>query len=155
MIVDVLWEFARVMPAQLPAKFPPRLEDACYFLRKDLKSGYHQVQLKEGDKLKMACEIEFLIHLIGKGSVRMDPSKVKAIRNWIASKGVPQLTAFRGLANYNWKFIKGFFRLAAPLTNLLKKDVKWMWTDRCQRALDELKSTISSEPDGHLVAYES
>ncbi|XP_078446358.1 uncharacterized protein LOC144715301 [Wolffia australiana] len=47
------------------------------------------------------------------------------------------------------------------------KDVKWQWTDRCQRAFDKLKSAVSSEPvlrlpkfnkpyeDEHPVAYES
>ncbi|XP_078436602.1 putative mitochondrial protein AtMg00860 [Wolffia australiana] len=97
----------------------------------------------------------------------MDPSKVKAIRNWTEPKRVPQLRSFLCLASYYQMFIEGFSRLVDPLMDLLKNDVKWQWTDWCQRAFDKLKGAVSSKPvlrlpkfnkpyeDGHPVAYES
>ncbi|XP_078446577.1 putative mitochondrial protein AtMg00860 [Wolffia australiana] len=87
--------------------------------------------------------------------------------NWTEPKGVPQLRSFLGFANYYQKLIKCFSRLAAPLTDLLRKHVKWQWIDQCQRAFDKLKSAVSSElvlqlpkfnkpyKDIHPVAYKS
>ncbi|XP_078436413.1 uncharacterized protein LOC144707172 [Wolffia australiana] len=48
-------------------------------------------------------EIKFLGHLVRKGSVRMDPSKVKAIKNWAEPNRVPQLRSFLRLAKYDQK----------------------------------------------------
>ena len=50
---------------------------------------------------------------------------VKAIENWLIPKKVTELRSFLGLANYYRKFIKDYFRIAAPLSNLLKKDHGW------------------------------
>ena len=43
---------------------------------------------------------------------------------------------------------------AAPLTNLLKNDKKWVWTDACQEAFEKLKVVVSSEPVLRLPDFE-
>ena len=53
-----------------------------------------------------------------------------------------ELRLFLGLANYYRRFVEGYSRKATPLTGLLKKGVTWEWTDKCQKAFDELKTTI-------------
>ena len=57
-----------------------------------------------------------------------------------------KLRFFLGLANYYRNFIQGYFKKVTPLTDLLKKDKKWVWTDACQEAFEKLKATVSSEP---------
>ena len=42
------------------------------------------------------------------------------------------------------KFVKGFSRIAAPLTKLTRKDVKYDWVDACQQGFEELKSILTS-----------
>ena len=42
--------------------------------------------------------------------------------------------------------IRGYSGIAAPLTNLLKKNQTWDWTEECQRAFDRLKHAVSEEP---------
>ncbi|RYN85182.1 hypothetical protein AA0119_g13325 [Alternaria tenuissima] len=53
----------------------------------------------------------------GKG-IRMDPDKVKAIKEWEAPKTVKGVRSFLGFANFYRKFIKDFARVAASLTCL-------------------------------------
>ncbi|KAL9267493.1 Transposon Ty3-I Gag-Pol polyprotein-like protein [Drosera capensis] len=76
-------------------------------------------------------ETTFLGHVVGKGRIMMDKSKVRAIQEWEPSKRVPELRSFLGLVNYYRRFIKGYSSLAAPLTDLLKKNKTWDWDTRC------------------------
>lgn len=84
-------------------------------------------------------EVSFLGHWIGGGKLRMDKEKVRAIAEWEEPTKVAELRSFLGLVNYYRRFIKGYSGRAAPLTDLLKKDREWRWTDECQRAFDDLK----------------
>ena len=51
-----------------------------------------------------------------------------------------------GLAGYYRRFIKDFSRLAAPMTKLTKKEVKFEWNDLCEKAFQELKRRLTSAP---------
>jgi hypothetical protein len=99
-------------------------------------------------------EILFLGHKISLGRILMDEAKVKAIHDWPAPKSVSELRSFLGLANYYRKFIAAYSKKAAPLTDLLKKNGKWHWTDQCQAAFDKLKAAVASEPVLHLPNFE-
>jgi hypothetical protein len=76
-----------------------------------------------------SAEIMFLGHLVSVDQVRMDPMKVQAIVEWAAPATVSDLRSFLGLANYYRRFIKDYSKVAAPLSDLLKKNWKWNWTD--------------------------
>ncbi|UYV77237.1 K02A2.6-like [Cordylochernes scorpioides] len=52
-------------------------------------------------------------------------------------------------AVYN-KFIPDYARLRTPLNNLLKKDVKWVWDEKCQKAFISLKESLTTDPILHL-----
>ena len=53
---------------------------------------------------------------------------------------------FLGMAGYYRKFCKNFSDIAEPLTNLLKKSIKFKWNDKCQDAFDRLKAMLKSAP---------
>ena len=55
----------------------------------------------------------------------MDPSKVKDVLDWVPPTTVTQIWSFLGLAGYYRRFIKGFSKIAKPMTELLKKDTKF------------------------------
>ncbi|XP_025664647.1 uncharacterized mitochondrial protein AtMg00860-like [Arachis hypogaea] len=76
----------------------------------------------------------------------MDQGKVKAIKEWEPPNKVSELRSFLGLANYYRRFIKGYSAKAAPLTDLLKKNHSWEWSNECQKAFDELKAAITEGP---------
>lgn len=69
-------------------------------------------------------EIMFLGYWASEGKFRIDEKKVKAILKWPAPTKVAELRSFLGLANHYQKFIKGYSKKVAALTNLLKKDRK-------------------------------
>lgn len=91
-------------------------------------------------------EVQFLGHVIGHGKLKMDEPKVKAIMEWEAPTKVTELRSFLGLVNYYRRFIEGYSRKAAPLTDLLKKGNTWEWSERCKEAFEELKAAVCQEP---------
>lgn len=66
--------------------------------------------------------IEYLGHIVSKGTAQLEPGKIEAIHNWETSKPVRQLRAFLGLSGYYHKFIQGYGSIATRLTNVLRKD---------------------------------
>ena len=99
-------------------------------------------------------EIKFLGHLVSKNQVRMDPKKVQVIVDWQTPRHVKDLRSFFGLANYYKKFIASYSKRATTLIDLLKKDTKWVWSERCDEAFQNLKEAIASEPILKLRDFE-
>ena len=66
--------------------------------------------------------------------------------NWKPPKNVSEVRSFLGLAGYYRKFVEGFSKIAAPLTKLTRKDVKYDWVDACQQSFMELKGRLTSAP---------
>ena len=66
-------------------------------------------------------QVEYLGHVVSREGVKVDDSKITAIKQWPIPSSVKQLRAFLGLASYYKKFIKDFALIAAPLTDLLKR----------------------------------
>jgi len=92
-------------------------------------------------------EVDFLGHRITQEGLMMDDHKVKAILDWEPPKLVPALRSFLGLASYYCKFIKNFAKIAAPLTNLLKKSVvTYDWDEACDEAFGTLKGILVKAP---------
>ena len=71
--------------------------------------------------------------------VRVYEEKVKAIRALPPPTSVKQVQKFLGALNYNRQSIKGVANIATPLYSLLKKGVKFDWTQDCQKRFQELK----------------
>ena len=61
---------------------------------------------------------------MGQGKIEMEEDKVAGILNWLAPKMVRDVRKFLGLANYYRQFIKDFAKIAQPLNNLTRKEVK-------------------------------
>ncbi len=88
-------------------------------------------------------EVDFLGHRITQEGLKMDDHKVKAIVDWEPPKSVSALRSFLGLASYYRKFIKNFAKIAAPLTNLLKKSiVTYEWEGACDETFETLKGIL-------------
>ena len=80
------------------------------------------------------AEVGFLGHVVSASDMLVDPGKVKAVMSWERPKSVFKIRSFLGLARYYRRFIKDFSRLAAPMTRLTRKEVKFVWDYSCERA---------------------
>ena len=67
----------------------------------------------------------------------MDPSLVKDVLNWQPPTNVSEIHSFLGLAGYYRRIIEGFSKLAKPMTALLEKNAKFVWSDKCQASFEE------------------
>ena len=91
-------------------------------------------------------EVEFLGVIIGLERIRMEKEKVKGVLEWPTPKSVKDVQKFLGLANYYRRFIEGFAMVARPLHDTVKKDKKWEWTEKQEKAFKELKKRFTEEP---------
>ena len=78
--------------------------------------------------------------------MRVDPIKIKAVMNWKPPRSVSEVRSFLGLAGYYRRFVKGFSVILSPLTKLLKKGVKFEWSDKCQNSFEQLKEVLVEAP---------
>jgi hypothetical protein len=90
--------------------------------------------------------VKFLGHTIFKDGISVDPSKVQEFMDWKPPKSVHQIRSFLGLAGYYRQFIPDFSRIAKPMTELLKKGVKFVWSDECDKAFRTLREHLTSAP---------
>ena len=91
-------------------------------------------------------EVRFLGHVVSALGVSVDPEKVEGVMSWERPKSIFEIRSFLGLAGYYRRFIKDFSRLAAPMTKLTRKEVKFEWNDSCERAFQELKRRLTLAP---------
>ena len=65
---------------------------------------------------------------------------------WKPPRNVTKVRSFLELAGYYRRFVKGFSMIAAPMTRLLQKNVKYEWSEKCQRSFDKLKAFLIEAP---------
>ena len=80
-------------------------------------------------------EVEYLGFDVGKDGLKPSLSKVKAIINWPMPETITDVRSFLGLCSFYRKFIRWFSKIAAPLTNLTKKNKPWVWSDQGRKRL--------------------
>jgi len=76
----------------------------------------------------------------------MDTSKIQTILEWPVPTTVREVLSFLGFANFYRRFIKEYSKVAAPLTDITKKDQAFDWTTDAQEAFDELKRRFTTQP---------
>ncbi|XP_062093441.1 uncharacterized protein LOC133799440 [Humulus lupulus] len=89
--------------------------------------------------------IEYLGHFISSNGVQADPSKVAAIVNWPIPRTLKQLRGFLGLTGCYRRFVAHYATIAAPLTELLKRD-SFVWTTLAATAFTQLKKAMTDTP---------
>jgi hypothetical protein len=76
----------------------------------------------------------------------VDPSKVREVVDWKPPRTVHQVRSFLGLAGYYRRFISNFSKIVKPITNLLKKEKKFVWNAERGEAFRSLKKLLTTSP---------
>lgn len=84
-----------------------------------------------------------------------DDDRVKKILNWPVLQTVKEVRGFLGLSRTVRVWIKDYSKLARPLTELIRKEAEFIWTDACQSSFETLKDLVSSAPALHVIDYSS
>jgi hypothetical protein len=90
--------------------------------------------------------VDYLGLILEKGVTRMDPAKIKGIASWPTPTTVKQVRSFLGFCNFYRPFIYHFSHIARPLNELTQKENPWTWEERHQKAFEELRNRVTSEP---------
>ena len=87
-------------------------------------------------------EVDFLGYRISKNRIRPTSEKVKAVENLKSPTNVKQVKQVLGLTGYYRNLVPDYAIIAAPLTDLLKKNVAFLWTERHEDAFQKLKNAL-------------
>jgi hypothetical protein len=90
--------------------------------------------------------VKFLGHTISSEGISVDPTKVQEVMDWKPPTSIRQIRSFLGLAGYYRRFIPDFSKIAKPMTELLKKEVKFHWNDKCEEAFHTLRKLVTTAP---------
>lgn len=138
------------------------VDDACCYSRNEVDHAIHlrllftalrqhKLHIKVSKCAFCMPEISWLGHVISRAGVHVDPEKTAAVQRWPVPQDVQQVRMFLGLAGYYRKFVHGFAKLAAPLTELTKQAPAGVsfasrWGAAEQTAFEQLKAALSSPP---------
>lgn len=91
-------------------------------------------------------QVTYLGHQVGQGKVMPRRAKVEAILDLPAPKSRREVMRVLGMCGFYRRFVPNFAAVTEPLTNLLKKDVKFVWTEACEHAFGGVKAILACEP---------
>lgn len=165
-------DYRRLNAKTIKDAYPiPRIDDnldalagSVWFSSLDLNMAYHQVPMSNEDKEKTAFatprgglyqynvmpffkkEVSFLGYVVSETGIKTDPAKTESIEKIPTPNNVTELRSFFGLVSYYRKYIKDFASISKCLHSLTSKNNKWIWTEECDRAFEELKKKLQNAP---------
>ncbi len=91
-------------------------------------------------------EIKLLGHIVGRNGIKTDPEKIEKVKNYPRPTNLRELRGAIGLFTYYRKFVPEFAKLARPLHELSKKDIRFIWGERQEEAFESLKKKLTEAP---------
>nr|GEY93153.1 reverse transcriptase domain-containing protein [Tanacetum cinerariifolium] len=104
----------------------------------DLRSGYHQLRVRDEDIPKTAFRMSQGIHV--------NPAKIEAVKDWTSPTTPTEIRQVLGLVGYYWRFIKDFSKIAKSLTELSQENKKYIWGENLESAFQLLKQKLCEAP---------
>ncbi|GKB72747.1 putative reverse transcriptase domain-containing protein, partial [Tanacetum coccineum] len=105
-------------------------------------------------------EVPFLRHVINGNGIHVDPSKIKAVKDWKSPRIPTEVRSFLGLVGYYHRFIENFSKIAKSLTILTQKSKTFNWGEEQEYAFQTSKDKLCNVPvlalpdgSGDFVVY--
>ncbi|GJR75442.1 putative reverse transcriptase domain-containing protein [Tanacetum coccineum] len=139
------------LSTQLTHDLFDHLKGSSVYSKIDLRSGYHQLRVRDKDIPKTVCkpyldklmivfiddiliysksEEEHAEHL--NEGIYVKPAKIESIKDLASPKTLTEIHQFLWLAGYYRRFIEGFSKIAQPMSKLTQKSMKFDWTEKAE-----------------------
>ncbi len=144
---DVLWEFlndfcqAYLNDILIYSKIRKKHRNHVRLVLRWLREAELQINIRK-------CEFNvkktvFLKVIVSEQDLRMNSNKMIIIVNWTTSINLKEIQSFVRFVNFYHRFIRDFFKLVKPFTQLTRKDTSFVWNEVCVQAFRNLKKQIS------------
>lgn len=110
------------------------------------KFKYANLSISEEKSRFCYKRLKYLGHIIDENGVAMDKSRIEVVENLPRPKTVKDVQRLIGLTGWYRRFIKDFADITAPITELLKKGQKFVWSDECEKAFTKLITALTTAP---------
>ncbi|GJW75067.1 putative reverse transcriptase domain-containing protein [Tanacetum coccineum] len=120
-----------------------QLQGSSVYSTIDLRSGYHQLRVREEDIPKTAFETRYGLYEFQ--NKKEHKEHLKAILELLKKEELYAKFS-KCLAGYYRRFIKGFSKITKSMTKLTQKKVKFVWGDKQKAAFQLLKQKLCSAP---------
>lgn len=104
------------------------------------------LKLKPSKCFFLQKELTFLGHTISAKGIKPNDEKIKIVKAFQVPKTAKNIKQFLGLCSFYRRYVPNFAKISAPLNELLRKDKKFVWSDKCQTAFEQLKEALINPP---------
>lgn len=87
-------------------------------------------------------ELTYVGHKLNGLTLALEEGRVAAVRDWPTPTSRAQLRRFLGFTGYHQQFVPHYASICVPLTDLLSTSIEWKWSERHQKAVEDLKTAL-------------
>nr|GEV39346.1 putative reverse transcriptase domain-containing protein [Tanacetum cinerariifolium] len=146
--IPVAKEFPDIFPEDLPS-LPPlcQVEFQIELIPRATPVARTTYRLAPSEMQELSNQLQ---EITDRGFIRprlhVDPAKIKAVTNWTSPTTPTEVRQFLGLIGYYQRFIKGFSKIAKPLTKLTQKNKNYIWGEEQESAFQLLRQKLYEAP---------